>query len=117
MKLTIKEQAELIADGLKRGFKYDGCTAVPDFDYGADCCAEHDYYYQDYTLSRAESDKKLRQCIRSKGYIVLPWIYWLGARTFGRRYYRRMQNEALVSDFGPSASNSLRDTGPEDARK
>ena len=88
-KLNFSEQLKLVQEGFKKGFHYDGCTAVPDFDFGADCCGEHDFHYQDNDISRAEADKRLRQCIQKKGYIVLPWIYWLGVRIFGRKYYNR----------------------------
>ena len=88
-KLTLSEQWALIRDGFNKGVKYDGCTAVPDFDFGADCCAEHDYHYQLTDMSRWEADKRLRQCIASKGYILLPWAYWLGVRVFGSRFYRK----------------------------
>lgn len=86
-KLSFIEQWRVVKEGFKRGYKYDGCTAVPDFDFGADCCGEHDYYYQSHEITRAEADKKLRQCIQKKGYIVLPWIYWLGVRIFGKRHW------------------------------
>ena len=91
--LGFLEQARIVREGLGKGVKYDGCTAVPDFDFGADCCAEHDYHYQLTDMSRAEADKRLRQCIQKKGYIVLPWVYWLGVRMFGGRYYRKKQTE------------------------
>ena len=96
-KLSFREQLNLVKEGFKKGFKYDGCTAVPDFDFGADCCGEHDYHYQAADISRAEADKKLRQCIQKKGYIVLPWIYWLGVRIFGKSYYDRNKNDKTLA--------------------
>jgi len=92
-KLGFKDQCKLVYEGLQKGFKYDGCTAVPDFDFGSDCCGEHDYHYQANDCSRAEADKRLRECIQKKGYVVLPWVYWLGVRIFGRNYWKTKQNE------------------------
>lgn len=94
--LGFKEQCKLVYDGLSKGFKYDGCTAVPDFNFGSDCCGEHDYHYQANDITRAEADKKLRECIRKKGYFVLPWVYWLGVRLFGGAYWRKKQSETTV---------------------
>jgi hypothetical protein len=92
--LTYLDQLKLVWRGLRRGFRYDGCTAVPDFDFGKDCCGEHDYHYQAKEISRAEADKRLRQCIQKKGYILLPWIYWLGVRIFGyKAYYKKRVTE------------------------
>ncbi len=91
--LKFTDQCKLVYQGFKQGFTYDGCTAVPDFNFGTDCCGEHDYHYQDGEVSRAEADKRLRQCIQKKGYVVLPWVYWLGVRLFGRNYYKNSQGK------------------------
>lgn len=92
-KLGFADQCRVVWDGMKRGVKYDGCTAVPDFDFGFDCCGEHDAHYQLGDISRAEADKKLRECIRKKGYFILPWVYWLGVRIVGRNYYQKQKKE------------------------
>jgi hypothetical protein len=103
-RLGFMEQARIVREGFRKGVKYDGCTAVPDFDFGADCCGEHDYHYQLGTMSRADADKRLRRCIQKKGYVVLPWVFWLGVRVFGGRYYRKKQNEIFpLADPGPDA--------------
>jgi hypothetical protein len=103
-RLGFVAQARLVREGFRKGVKYDGCTAVPDFDFGADCCGEHDYHYQIGDMSRAEADKHLRRCIQKKGYVVLPWVFWLGVRVFGGRYYRKKQNEIFpLADPGPDA--------------
>lgn len=88
-KLGFTKQVKLVYEGLKKGYKYDGCTAVPDFDFGADCCGEHDTYYQSKEITRAEADKRLRQCIQKKGYILLPWIYWAGVRLLGWTHWNK----------------------------
>lgn len=88
-KLSTWEQTKFIAKGIKEGYKYDGCTAVPDFNFGADCCNLHDYFYRTHAVTRSMADRKLRECIQRKGYIVLPWIYWLGVRIFGRRFWNK----------------------------
>jgi hypothetical protein len=92
-KLNFREQLKVVWEGIKKGYKYDGCTAVPDFDFGADCCGEHDTYYQDLTITRAEADKKLRECIQKKGYILLPWVYWLGVRLFAGGVWEQRQRK------------------------
>jgi hypothetical protein len=92
-KLTFKEQWDVVKLGYSKGVKYDGCTGVPDFDFGADCCGEHDAHYQESDISRAEADRHLRECLRAKGYFILPWVYWLGVRVFGGQYYRKKQDE------------------------
>jgi hypothetical protein len=89
--LGIIDQAKTLYRSAKKGVSTDGCTAVPDFDFGADCCAQHDYHYHAQDISRKEADKKLRQCIQAKGYIVLPWLYWLGVRVFGRGAWDKHQ--------------------------
>lgn len=103
-KLGFQEQCRVVWEGLKKGVKYDGCTAVPDFDFGADCCGEHDAHYQLGDCSRAEADARLRACIRKKGYVVLPWAYWLGVRLFAggvwKNYRKKEQNENS-NDAGP----------------
>jgi hypothetical protein len=88
-KLTFKEQWEIVKQGFKKGVKYDGCTAVPDFDFGADCCGEHDYHYQVGDISRRDADARMRACIKKKGYIILPWVYWLGVRVFAGGVWER----------------------------
>lgn len=92
-KLNFRQQLDIVKEGFSKGVRYDGCTGVPDFNFGNDCCGEHDYHYQLTDISRAEADKRLRQCLRQKGYFLLPWIYWLGVRAFGRQFYRKKQDE------------------------
>lgn len=86
--LTFKEQCLIVYEGLKRGVKYDGCTAVPDFDFGKDCCAEHDFHYQIGDCSRYEADKRLRDCISKKGYKGIAWAYFIGVRLLGWKFYK-----------------------------
>lgn len=88
-KLEFKEQCKVVWEGLKKGFTYDGCTAVPDFDFGSDCCGEHDTYYQSKEISRAEADRRLRKCMQQKGYLVLPWVYWIGVRIAGGFFWNK----------------------------
>lgn len=97
-KLSPHEQWELVKESFLKGGTFDGCTGVPDFDFGPDCCGEHDYHYQNLDLSRRDSDRLLRECMQAKGYIVLPWVYWLGVRILGRSHYRKRQNETINSN-------------------
>lgn len=92
-RLGFKDQVALVRAGFAKGVKYDGCTAVPDFDFGADCCGEHDYHYQIGDITRAEADKRLRECIKKKGYSGLAWAYWLGVRLFAGGVWKRYRNE------------------------
>ena len=69
-------------------FNNDGCTSVPDFNF-KECCVEHDYLYFTKEVSRAEADKRLRECIGRQKWRMLPWIYWVGVRLLGRKYYGR----------------------------
>jgi hypothetical protein len=94
-RLGFVAQARLVREGFRKGVKYDGCTAVPDFDFGADCCGEHDYHYQIGDVSRWQADKNMRKCIRQKGYVILPWAYWLGVRIFAGGVWKRYRNEEI----------------------
>lgn len=96
--LSFKEQCQIVWDGLKKGVKYDGCTAVPDFNFGADCCGEHDYHYQLTDVTRAEADARLYKCLRKKGYFIIAAGYWLGVRLIGWKFYKRKQNENKVNE-------------------
>ena len=87
MKLGFVDQVKVVANSAKRALVSDGCTGAPDLDFGHDCCREHDHDYKLGMISRWEADKKLYRCIRAKGYVVLPLIYWLAVRIFGRGFY------------------------------
>ena len=93
-KLGFADQCKLVWEGVKRGYKYDGCTSAPDFNFGYDCCGEHDFHYQATDITRKEADRLLRECIQKKGYVVLPWVYWAAVRMFGRGLWKRKQDEA-----------------------
>ena len=100
-KLTFKEQWEVVKHGVRKGVKYDGCTAAPDLDFGSDCCGEHDAHYQLGDITRAEADKRLYQCLRKKGYFVIPVAYYFGVRLFAGgvwNNYRKKQNEDISTD-------------------
>ena|SRR5688572_19576764 len=49
-------------------FKSDNCTWFPDGNY-ADCCVEHDkdYFFGGSLKERKASDKRLKECVKSKG--------------------------------------------------
>jgi hypothetical protein len=94
-KLSFKEQWAIVKAGYAKGVKYDGCTGVPDFDFGADCCGEHDAHYQMGDVSRWRADRNMRECIRKKGYFLLPWAYWLGVRLFAGGVWKRYREAKL----------------------
>lgn len=97
---------DFVKSGLLKGYKFDGCTNAPDLN-AADCCAEHDYHYQDLDLTRAQADKKLRKCMQKKGWIILPWIYWGAVRIFGGNHYARKQNESTAKVGTPDEFGKL----------
>lgn len=49
-------------------FRSDNCTLFPDGDY-AECCVAHDrdYFFGGSLKERRSSDKRLRNCVKSKG--------------------------------------------------
>lgn len=58
------------ADGrvMPADFRSDNCTLFPNGNY-ADCCVAHDkdYYFGGSLKERRASDKRLRDCVMSKG--------------------------------------------------
>lgn len=87
---TSREQLKALAATWARlRGKTDGCTLSPDFDF-RECCDLHDVRYRanPERITRAEADRALRVCIRSKGYRVLPWVYWGFVRVFGRAFWK-----------------------------
>ena len=65
----------------------DGCTSAPDLNV-RNCCEEHDVHYALADIPRSEADKKLRHCMKERGWRVLPWVYWAAVRIFGKKYYQ-----------------------------
>lgn len=84
---------DFIKSGLLKGYKFDGCTNAPDFQFEK-CCNRHDYDYQNMSMSRKEADSRLRKCMQSKGAIFLPWFYWAAVRIFGGSHFTRKQDES-----------------------
>jgi len=90
--------AERLADGIRRGFKYDGCTGVPDFRFKT-CCDLHDYDYQDLTKSKWKADSDFLVCMWKRKTIVdkvLAPVYYTGVTLFGWFYWKRKQNESIA---------------------
>lgn len=88
-KLGPWEQTKLVGRAVKKlAFKTDGCTASPDLTF-RDCCEQHDRDYYDQNISRVEADKRLRDCMRKDGYMVLPWLYYAAVRLFGGYFWDR----------------------------
>jgi hypothetical protein len=75
-------------------FGSDGCSSSPDLNFRT-CCEEHDYHYRSGDVARSEADARLRECIRGRGWLVTPWIYWLGVRLFGRSSYKGKSDETV----------------------
>lgn len=94
------KRIDWIKAGLSKGYTFDGCTSVPDLNFGH-CCDRHDYHYQDKELSRKQADNLLFKCMSNgswkrnwRGKLLAP-VYWLGVRVFGGNYWNRKQNENL----------------------
>jgi hypothetical protein len=101
-KTGFKTQVQIVRDGFKKGVHYDGCTGVPDFDFGMDCCGEHDYHYQTGDVSRAEADKRLRQCLWKKGYPLLSIAYWLGVRFGAQNVWDKYRGKQYENHDDPN---------------
>lgn len=68
-------------------FTNDGCTAAPDA-WWKECCAEHDFYYgNDVGVSRAEADRQLFECMKSKKAVVSPYVYYAAVRLIGGLFW------------------------------
>lgn len=91
------------AAALWAAVKGNGCSDVPDWnDHLRGCCNRHDCDYSTHTdetgepITRAQADKRLRQCMGKEGRTwfgrrVLSITYWLGVRVFGRKFWRRCE--------------------------
>lgn len=112
--------AKRIKDGIARGFKFDGCTGVPDF-HVRSCCDIHDYDYQDLVKTRAQADAAFLRCMLRKAKrektipgkawkTVVGLSYWVGVRLFGHFYWKGKQRETLskiLDPGGPVGSDRL----------
>ena len=76
-KLTAFEKISYLKD-----FVTDGCTMAPDLEF-SECCDTHDLDYSTTDTTRAQADRRLRQCIHKKGYPFLSIVYWIGVRLMG----------------------------------
>lgn len=54
------------------------------------CCHQHDRDYGiNGTVSRAEADKRLRECLLLQGYPIKAWVFWVIVRLFGGFFYKK----------------------------
>ena len=108
---------------IKRGYHFDGCTGVPDFNVRT-CCDRHDFDYQSLTKTRAQADANFRSCMLKKAArettlpaiatgVFVALVYWIGVRVFGGSHWKGKQNETLgkiIHDsYGPVGDGGLRD--------
>lgn len=112
------------ADGILKGYIYNGCTAAPDLNFGV-CCNRHDYDYQNMSKTRLQSDNDMFRCMWRKGPVgkMLAPIYWLAVRIFGGSHFKRKQDEtntrigtALAQRLF-DASRDIRQSRKLDARR
>ena len=77
-----------------RALNGDGCTNAPDLQF-RDCCDLHDIMYRTgktpcgRPVTRAEADRQLRRCMRQRGGVFLPWLYWGAVRAFGFLHWNK----------------------------
>lgn len=76
----------------------DRCTGIPDAGIAA-CCHQHD---RDYgirgTVTRAEADRRLRQCIAGNGHPLRAWLIWAGLRLVGGWWWKQKPVNAALFD-------------------
>lgn len=54
------------------------------------CCRQHDKDYGIHgTVSRAEADNRLRECLLLQGYPIKAWVFWAAVRLFGGFFYKK----------------------------
>lgn len=84
----MKEELKKIPGAVREVIDWstDGCSAAPDLNF-TECCEDHDFAYRNGLIPRRYADKHLRECMRDRGWKVLPWIYWVAVRAFGWRAY------------------------------
>lgn len=73
--------------------KFDGCTAVPDFDFGETCCNRHDFDYLTKRVTRAEADLKFYRCVKRSGKPIIAAVYYVGVRLFGWYFWNRKKDK------------------------
>ncbi len=85
---------DYVKNGLLKGYKFDGCTSSPDFDF-VKCCNRHDYDYQNMSMSRLKADARLFKCMARASFTgkLLAPVYWTVVRVFGGNHFKRKQDE------------------------
>ncbi|MBU2591011.1 MAG: hypothetical protein ABIJ24_05940 [Nitrospinota bacterium] len=65
-------------------FKSDGCSCWPDSEW-IECCVAHDldYWMGGTAEERKQSDKRLQECVASKGHPLMGKVMYLGVRPGG----------------------------------
>ena len=73
-----------MADHELTPFHSDGCSCAPDLDI-KECCIEHDraYHRGGTEAERHEADMVFRECITTKGYWWIAWLYYFAVRIGG----------------------------------
>ncbi len=97
---TLYEKFKSLVD-----FVTDGCTMSPNLVFYS-CCVDHDVDYATGEVSREEADRKLRQCISSKNYPILCWVYWLSVRLMGWIPYYFGHSADLRNDWQSHNKNN-----------
>lgn len=66
------------------------CTCWFDGNWG-ECCEVHDidYIHNPDNITRLEADKKLFNCVRKNGGIIMASIMFVGVRAFGSFFKRK----------------------------
>lgn len=86
--LTVSASGQAAGRVMPADFRSDNCTLFPNGNY-ADCCVAHDkdYYFGGSLKERRASDRRLRECVRSKGkgwkHQFLADLMYIGVRIGG----------------------------------
>ena len=108
------EQPQSQTKPIPKEFKSDGCTSFPDGVY-ADCCVAHDldYFYGGSWRERWRSDKRLYQCVKSKGgfkHSVLALMMWSAVRMLGAPFLPTKSRWGFGKDLIKAEKKSANDS-------
>lgn len=56
------------------------------------CCHQHDRDYGSKgKVTRAEADRRLRDCMLKQGYTIKAWLFWIIVRLFGWIFWKEKE--------------------------
>lgn len=92
---------------LPDGYVSDGCSMFPDCNY-RECCVEHDktYFFGGTKQERRAADRKLYECVRSKGRGFIAKMMWVGVRIGGVGFLPTSFRWGFGKDWKPKQTAS-----------